>query len=63
MRLGLGTLRLPPEVFWAMTPTEFIAALEGAGIIGIGSGMTRSTLDALMATYPDPDGSETSDKE
>lgn len=53
MRLGLGTLRLPPEVFWAMTPAEFLAALEGAGLVPVGGGMDRGVLAALMATFPD----------
>ena len=29
MAAGLGTLRLPPAVFWAMTPKELAAALRG----------------------------------
>lgn len=53
MRLGLGALRLPPEVFWAMTPVEFACALEGAGLVGTAPSMTRHDLDALMARYPD----------
>lgn len=53
MRLGLGALRLPPAAFWAMTPVEFLAALQGAGLAPIGGGMDRGALDALMAAYPD----------
>lgn len=53
MRLGLGALRLPPEVFWSMTPVEFSRALEGAGLVGAGPSMGRQDLDALMARYPD----------
>ena len=58
MRLGLGALRLPPEVFWAMTPVEFQRALEGAGILAAGGGaawMERATLEGLMARFPDKD--------
>ncbi len=58
MRLGLGTLRLPPEVFWAMTPVELQRALEGAGILaigGAGSWMERAALEQLMARFPDKD--------
>ena len=58
MRLGLGTLRLPPGVFWAMTPVELQRALEGAGILaigGAGSWMERTALEGLMARFPDKD--------
>ncbi|MEL6773338.1 MAG: rcc01693 family protein [Pseudomonadota bacterium] len=54
MRLGLGQLRLSPEVFWAMTPVELDRALEGAGLAPIGgSAPGRGMLDALMARFPD----------
>ncbi|MEM8624849.1 MAG: rcc01693 family protein [Pseudomonadota bacterium] len=54
MRLGLGALRLTPEVFWAMTPVEFERALEGAGYSGFGGGApSRAGLSALMARFPD----------
>ena len=55
MRLGLGTLGLAPDQFWAMTPVELRRALEGAGILPIGADgpMSRSGLDALMQAYPD----------
>jgi len=58
MQLGLGTLRLSPEVFWAMTPVELRRALEGAGILAAGGGaswMERATLEGLMARFPDKD--------
>ena len=58
MRLGLGTLRLPPELFWAMTPVELQRALEGAGVLARGGGgawMSRGALEALMARFPDAD--------
>jgi uncharacterized phage protein (TIGR02216 family) len=58
MRLGLGALRLPPQVFWAMTPVELQRALEGAGILaigGAGSWMERAALEGLMARFPDKD--------
>lgn len=29
MKIGLGHLRLPPNVFWRMTLTEFFAAVDG----------------------------------
>ncbi len=56
MRLGLGTLGLAPDVFWAMTPVELQRALEGAGVLVPGGGaawMERAALDALMARFPD----------
>lgn len=55
MRLGLGALGLPPDVFWAMTPVEFRAALEGRGLIPIGArgAMDGQALADLMAAYPD----------
>lgn len=53
MRLGLGTLRLAPDTFWAMTPGEFLAALEGAGLVPVGGQMNHGTLSALMAAFPD----------
>ena len=55
MRLGLGTLRLAPDVFWAMTPHEFRMALEGAGLMS-GSesvSMDRGRLSRLMDAFPD----------
>ncbi|MEM1344691.1 MAG: rcc01693 family protein [Pseudomonadota bacterium] len=54
MRLGLGTLRLAPEHFWAMTPVELLCALEGAGVLAPeGARLGRTRLDALMHRYPD----------
>jgi uncharacterized phage protein (TIGR02216 family) len=54
MAAGLGTLRLPPRDFWAMTPRELDAALRGAfGLVGAMPAMTRGDLAALMALYPD----------
>lgn len=29
MRIGLGHLRLQPDVFWRMTLTEFFTAVDG----------------------------------
>ena len=56
MRLGLGTLGLSSDVFWAMTPVELQRALEGAGVLAPGADagwMGRGTLEALMARFPD----------
>ncbi|MEM7499093.1 MAG: phage tail assembly chaperone [Pseudomonadota bacterium] len=57
MRLGLGALRLAPEVFWSMTPVELERALEGAGLGRFGrSGPSRAGLLALMERFPDREG-------
>jgi uncharacterized phage protein (TIGR02216 family) len=54
MAAGLGILRLPPSVFWAMTPRELEAALRGAfGIAVQPTPMSRDELTALMAAFPD----------
>ena len=54
MRLGLGALRLSPEVFWQMTPVELQRALEGAGILPLeGQMLLRKDLDRLMQDHPD----------
>ncbi len=54
MTAGLGTLRLAPRDFWAMTPRELDAALRGAlGLVAIEPAITRGDLAALIAAYPD----------
>lgn len=54
MEAGLGTLRLAPPVFWAMTPRELDAALRGAfGRAACEVSMGRAELVALMAAFPD----------
>lgn len=55
MRLGLGVLRLPPDVFWGMTPRELAAAAapyQGAP----GEAPDRGALDRLMQRFPDIQG-------
>ena len=56
MRAGLtrpemGGLGLRPAEFWALTPAE-LALMLGAGARGRAP-MSRATLDALAARYPD----------
>jgi uncharacterized phage protein (TIGR02216 family) len=52
MAFGLGRLRLSPDAFWAMTPRELAAAVEGAvGVVA--APMDRASLDNLMHRYPD----------
>lgn len=54
MTAGLGTLRLAPGEFWAMTPRELDAGLRGAlGLVSIEPAMTRPDLTALMTAFPD----------
>ena len=58
MRIGLGHLRYPPEVFWRLTLPEFFAAadgyLESKGVKPKGpirDAPTRAELDALLARF------------
>ncbi len=54
MAAGLGLLRLPPPVFWAMTPKELEAALRGLlGPLSPVSPLSRSALAQLMSRFPD----------
>jgi uncharacterized phage protein (TIGR02216 family) len=50
LRFGLGHLRLPPDAFWRLSLTE-LNALAGAGVPP--EATTRTSLEALMALYPD----------
>ncbi len=52
MAFGFGRLRLSSCDFWAMTPRELAAAVEG--VFGaIPAPLDRTALDALIARYPD----------
>lgn len=52
MAVGLGRLRLSAAAFWAMTPRELAAAIEGiAG--SAGPPPDRAALERLAARYPD----------
>lgn len=52
MAVGLGHLRLASRDFWAMTPRELAAAVEGAfGVAG--DPADRAMLDRLMTEFPD----------
>ena len=54
MEAGLGTLRLAPQIFWAMTPRELEAALRGVfGVARQAHCMSRADLLALMEACPD----------
>ncbi|WP_316014558.1 rcc01693 family protein [Roseobacter sp. HKCCA0434] len=51
MRLGLSTLRLPPDTFWALTPAE-LAVMAGVDPAS-SPAMARARLAELSAAYPD----------
>jgi uncharacterized phage protein (TIGR02216 family) len=52
MGFGLGTLRLPPEAFWRMTPRELAAAMEA--VLGPHHpALDRAAFAALRARFPD----------
>ena len=57
MRLGFGVLRLGPREFWGLTPRELAAAIEGAGGRSRGRPPDRSTINRLMAAFPDEEKS------
>lgn len=50
MRAGLHDLRLPPDVFWALTPAELQLML---GLTKSAVPMGRDQLKALQDAYPD----------
>jgi len=56
--ISLGVLGLAPEIFWAMTPVEWLAALSGwkrkFGIVETPTpDITRNDLEGLMSRFPD----------
>lgn len=53
MAVGLGVLRLAPDVFWRMTPRELNAAIAGATGRAFFEAPTRDDLAALMRRFPD----------
>ena len=57
MAAGLGTLRLSPDAFWAMTPRELAAALGATqGRPPAAGPPSRAELTRLMQQYPDRRG-------
>lgn len=52
MGFGLGVLRLPPAVFWCMTPRELAAAIEAVRGCAPES-CSRDALTALIVAFPD----------
>jgi uncharacterized phage protein (TIGR02216 family) len=57
MAVGLGLMRLPPCVFWAMTPREFSCAAASYSETGLSVGTPdRCVLNALQQRFPDQKG-------
>jgi|RhiMetdeSRZDD1v2_1073273.scaffolds.fasta_scaffold598326_2 uncharacterized phage protein (TIGR02216 family) len=54
MALGLGQLKIAPEVFWRMTLPELKAAAAG-GLMQVKAAIGRAELEALIRQYPDDD--------
>lgn len=64
MTLGLGTLRLAPDIFWRMTLPELAAAARAARPEDQGA-MGREELTEMMTRFPDAcrnDGREATGK-
>lgn len=53
MTLGLGTLRLSPEIFWRMTLPELAAAARAVRPHEPDGAMKRGELGELMTRFPD----------
>ncbi len=53
MAIGFGVLRLSSREFWALTPRELAAAIEGLGGQAAAP-MDRAAFEALARRYPDP---------
>jgi uncharacterized phage protein (TIGR02216 family) len=52
MAIGFGVLRLSPDAFWRLTPSEFAAALRG--LYGDPQApMRRESLNELIRQFPD----------
>ena len=56
MRLGIGDLRLSPDVFWSMTPAELM--LMAGDDPRMAGAQTREGLSQMMAMFPDKDDHE-----
>jgi len=53
MAVGLGRLRLAPDVLWAMTPKEYAAAVSALNPRRGARAPSRDALETLMAAFPD----------
>jgi uncharacterized phage protein (TIGR02216 family) len=52
IELGLGRLRLPPRVFWAMSLVEWRAAVSRLAPRGT-EPLARAELERMMKEFPD----------
>ena len=53
MAVGFGGLRLSSADFWAMTPRELAAAIDGLARARGGAAGPRTDSTALMTRFPD----------
>lgn len=53
MTLGLGRLRLAPEIFWRLTLPELAAAARALDGQDAQAPMARGELEGLMRRFPD----------
>ena len=53
MTLGLGWLRLAPEIFWRLTLPELAAAARALDGQDAQAPMARGELEGLMRRFPD----------
>jgi uncharacterized phage protein (TIGR02216 family) len=60
LQLGLVRLRLPPAVFWDLTPAELMLM---AGQSGGRAALTRAGLADLAARFPDKPRGERAEPE
>jgi uncharacterized phage protein (TIGR02216 family) len=51
LALGLGRLRLTPDIFWSLTPKELI--LMAGGNVEASGALTAVALSDLMRRFPD----------
>jgi uncharacterized phage protein (TIGR02216 family) len=61
MGFGLGVLRLAPRDFWAMTPRELRAAVQGP--VPPAAVLNRNGLDALIRRFPDAPPAKQGDRD
>lgn len=52
MAIGFGVLKLSSREFWALTPRELAAAMEGLGVPS-GAPMDRAAFEELARRFPD----------
>ena len=53
MRVAMGQLQLSPAQFWASTPKEIKAMMEGAFGTSVWQPMPKDVFDQLQQKFPD----------